>query len=241
MAFAYSQLEQDQIQIPGENLFRQITPFFMHLSLKDDVQSELQGKEVYEMMEVVQLRFAGDRYYSPVLKVDEMYRKVGQKVITYAERWSEQYRQFLQGEAQIAEGTPLDNLSSYGITPAQLSLCRALKIYSIEALYHLEGTNLKSLGTHANDLKPMAKLYMENRQNGNEQAKRIQELEDKIAQMQSGFVVPEAVATSEEVDLALVEAMTEDELREILKAKTGKYPVGRPSHVTLVQLVKELA
>ena len=110
MAFAYTQLESQDIHIPGENNFKQITPYFMHVNLLDNVQSELQGKPVYEMMEVVQLRFAGDRHYSPVLKTDEMYRRVGTRVITYAERFAEQYRQFLNNEAQIAEGTPLENL-----------------------------------------------------------------------------------------------------------------------------------
>lgn len=241
MSFAYTQIPQDQIVIPGENNFGTITPYFMHQSLLDQVQSEIQQKPVYVMHELVQLRFAGDRYYSPVLPVDSMYRKDGLNVITYAERWAPQYRQFLQGEAQIAEGTPLDELTAYGITPAQLSLCRALKIYSIEALYHLEGSNLKSLGVHANDLKPMAKKWMEAKRNGDAQEVRIRELEAKLAAMS----IPAQEPKPEEIDQAILaanyEAMTEDQLRDILKEKTGKYPVGRPSHPTLVQLVKELA
>lgn len=240
MAFAYTQLEQQDIHIPGESNFKQITPFFMHINLLDNIQSEIQGKPVYEMMEVVQLRFAGDRYYSPVLKVDEMYRRVGQKVITYAERWADQYRQFLQGEAQVAEGTPLDNLTTHGITPAQLSLCRALKIYSIEALHHLEGANLKSLGSHANDLKPMAKKWMADRANGNEQLQRIAELEAKIAGMQAQVVVPKDIATPEEIDIAYLGAMTSDELHAIILEKTGAKADGRMKHENLVNLVKGL-
>lgn len=234
MAFAYEQLPSDQIRIPGENNFRTITPFFMHVNLLDQVQSEIEKKAVYKMHEVVQLRFAGDRYYSPVVPVDSMYRMVGLNVITYAERWAEQYRQFLNNEAQIAEGTPLDHLTSYGITPAQLSLCRALKIYSIEALHHLEGPNLKSLGVHANDLKPMARRFMEDRQSGSDQLRKIAELEARIAQL----TVPEKVATPEEVDAAFVEAMSIDDLRALLFEKTGTKPDGRLGHEALVNLAK---
>lgn len=242
MAFAYKQIPSDQIRnIPGENNFRSITPYFMHVNLKDDIQSEIQGKEVFQMHEVVQLRFAGDRYYSPVMPVDSMYRKIGNNVITYAERWAEQYRQFLANEDQIAEGTPLDNLTNYGITPAQLSLCRALKIYSIEALYHLEGSNLKSLGVHANDLKPMARKFMEDRQSGANQLSRIAELEAKIAALQSGVVVKEDMPedeADEAIELADIEAMSVEELRAIIVEKTMTKPDMRLGHAALVNLVK---
>lgn len=241
MSFQFQQLSNDQIRIPGENNFNTITPYFMHLNVLDQVQSEIQKKAVYDIKEVVQLRFAGDRYYSPVVPTDSMYRMVGLNVITYAERWADQYRQFLNNEAQVAEGTPLDNLTSYGITQAQLSLCRALKIYSIEALYHLEGANLKSLGVHANDLKPMAKRYMEDRANGSEQEKKIRELEAKIAEMQAA-VIPAKEPTQEDVDDALqaaeFERMTPDQLRDYIETKTQKRPDGRLGRDALLNMAK---
>jgi hypothetical protein len=242
----FQQLASDQIKIPGETYWGQIVPYFMHLNLLDELKSEEEGRAVYKMHEVVQLRFPGDRYYSPVVPTDSMYRKVGNQVITYAERWADQYRQFLANEAQVAEGTPLDNLVPYGITPAQLSLCRALKIYTIEALHHLEGANKKSLGHHSNELKPMAARYMADRSNGKEQSDEIAKLKAEIEALKA--VIPATIPPEPEVQAVIQQAddefyasKTEDELREILKSKTGKYPVGRPAHATLVQLVKDLA
>lgn len=247
MSFAFTAIPKEEIKLPGEQFVGMMTPFFMHLNILNEHESEKEGRPVYEMIEAVQLRLPGDRHYSPVLRADEMWRKEGLRVITYAERFSDQYRAFLANEDQVAEGTPLENLVPYGMSPAQMSMCRALKIYSIESLYQLEGQNLKSLGLHANVLKPMAKKYMEDRRSGDAMARKVAELEAKLAEMQKGVVVPavepsapEVAAVLMEADNELLEAMTEEELRDILKAKTGKLPVGRPSHSTLVQLVRDL-
>lgn len=238
--FQFQQLNQDQIRLPGESLFHTITPYFQHLNWHDQVQSEIEKKDIFKIVEVVQLRFAGDRYYSPVVPVDSMYRKEGLKVITYAERWATQYRQFLNNEAQVAEGTPLDNLTGYGITPAQLSLCRALKIYSIEALYHLEGANLKSLGPHANDLKPMAKRYMADRASGSAMEKELAALRAEVATLKAA--VPEKEATQEEIEAALTtanfDAMTEEELRVYIMDRTNTKPDGRLGKSALVNMAK---
>ncbi|WP_212749198.1 hypothetical protein, partial [Pseudoalteromonas piscicida] len=68
-----------------------------------------------------------------------MWKRENGKVITFAERWADQYRAFLAGADQEAAGTPLEMLRSFGRSDANLSLGRALRIYSIEALHHLEG------------------------------------------------------------------------------------------------------
>lgn len=232
----FNQLPRDQIKVPGDEKFHSVTPYFSHMNLLDENKSEQEGKAVYEMREVCQLRFAGDRNYSPVVPVDSMFRKIGLNEITYAEQWSDQYRAFLQGDAQIADGTPLEELTPYGITPAQLSLCRALKIYTVEALYYLEGANRKSLGVHANTLKPMAEQFIEARKSGIDQSARIAELEAKIAALST--TIPEQEPTEEEIDESLFEAMTEDELRDMIQKKTGTKPDGRLGHAALVNMAK---
>jgi len=230
------QIPREHIRIPGDEKFYSVTPYFQHLNWLDENQSEQQGKPVYKVIEVCQIRFAGDRNYSPIVPVDSMFRKMGLTEISYAEQWSEQYRSFLQGDAQIAEGTPLEELTIYGITPSQLSLCRALKIYTVEALYHLEGANRKNLSSHANTLKPMADTFMEARRTGNDQSKRIAELEEKLAAM--SVAISEKEASPDEVDKALYEAMTGDELRDMIFEKTGAKPDGRLGHEALVNMAK---
>lgn len=244
MSLVYNPIPKDKINLPGEEFIGTMTPYFMYLNILNEQQSETAGRAVYEMIEAVQLRMPGDRHYSPVLRADEMWRKKGNRVITYMERFADQYRAFLANEDQVAEGTPLENLVPYGITPAQQSMCRALKIYSIEGLYQLEGPHLKSLGMHANTLKPMAKRYMEDRRSGDAMARRVEELEARLASI--GVVVPDPVPDAEienallEADKELFEAMNEDELRQFIFEKTNAKPDGRLGHAQLVNLAKGL-
>ena len=248
MSFAFTSIPKEQIRLPGEQHVGAMTPYFMYLNVKNDQKSKAEGRAVYDMIEAVQLRLPGDRHYSPVLPADSMWfmDEENERIITYAERFQDQYRAFLANEEQIAEGTPLENLVPYGITPAQMSICRALKIYNVEALYQLEGPNLKSLGQHANNLKPMAKRYMEDRRSGDAMARRVAELEAQLAGLQNGVVVPEELKPEEveaavvEADNELIEAMTEDQLRDHIFKATGAKPDGRLGHATLVNMAKGL-
>lgn len=234
-------------RIPEADLEHQITPYFKHLVVENVPQSEIQGKAVMETKEVVELRFAGDKNYSPVLPVDAMYRKEGHRIITYAERFSEQYAQFVRGAAQEASGTPLEKLSEYGITAAQLSLCRAVKIYNVEALYNLDGANLKSLGLHGNSLKDMAAAYMADRSKGNETARELAELRAKLAALKSGNPLPAKDPSPADMSRALevadkeLEAMDEGELKAFIKSKSGQAPRGTPSRDWLINTARELS
>lgn len=222
-----------------------VTPVFRWMDIENIPKSESAGHLVKENKEVVQVRFAGSNNYSPIFPVNAFWKREGNDTITYAERWADQYRQFKEGNPQEASGTPLEMLRSYGVTPEQLSLCRAMKVYSIEALAALEGTNLKNLGMASNSLKAMAQKFIEDRSGGAGALARIAELEAQIAAMRN--VVPldetppeEAAKVVEEVDEQLFGAVTEDELREFLLDKTGTKPDGRLGHAALVNLAKGL-
>ena len=226
--------------LPEADLEDQIQPYFMHLTVENIPQSERQGQAVMETREVVQIRFAGDKNYSPIMPADAMYRRVGSRVITYAERWSDQYAEFQTGSAQTSSGTPLEKLVSYGITPSQLSLCRALKVYSIEALHHIEGQNLKNLGMHGNELKSMASRYTADQARGLATADEIQRLREELAALRAASPLP----VDEKAEMAILpdgyEAMTDDELKAAIAAKTGSKPRGNPSRETLLNMAKGL-
>lgn len=239
----------ESVTLPFEtNSNHAVTAFFKHLSVLNVAQSETQGKRVYDLMEVVELRFAGDRNYAPVMPSDSMWQKIGDRVVTYAERFSDQYRAFLMGDEQKAGGTALEMLQDYGITPAQLSICRALKIYSIEALNAIDGPNVKALGMSANSLKAMAKRYVE------ENARRsIESTNGEVEKLKAELkrltaLIPAAETPPEEIDALIsvadqeFEAMTSDDLKDFIASKTGEgRPRGNPSHDTLVSMAKELA
>lgn len=238
----------DSVKLPFEANSHGITPYFKVITPLNVAQSEEQGKEVYdEPMEAVELRFAGDRNYAPVLPANSMYRKHGTRVITYAERFSDQYRAFTMGGDQVAGGTALEALADYGITPAQLSVCRALKIYSIEALHGLEGPNLKGLGMNANDLKAMAKRYMDEKS-----ARASASASSDIAAMQAEIerlksLVPADTPKPEDVAEIVAEADAEaaeaDEkrlLKDRIETVTGTRPRGNPSVKTLQEMLSEV-
>lgn len=222
-----------------------VTPFFKHITVEDVPASEREGHQVMKTMEVVEVRFAGHKLYAPVFPANGFWKREGHRMITYAERWADQYRDFLAGVDQKAAGTPLEMLKKYGISDAQLSLCRALKVHSIESLHHLDGANLKSLGMSANHLKKMADDYMADRAKGGESSSRIEALEREIERLRAA--IPAQQSSPDEIDQAVENADSEfaawedERLKVFIADKTGRRPLGNPSHDTLVATAKELA
>lgn len=224
-----------------------ITPLFRWETIEDVNASERAGTLVKKMIQVVEVRFAGSKNYAPVFPVDAFWKREGNQIITYAERWADQFRAFLAGAAQEAIGTPLEMLRSYGISDANLSLCRALRVYSIEALYHLEGDGLKSLGMAANALKDMARAYMADRTKGTDNAKEMEAMRAELAALKASLIPvhepsPEQVETIIAASDAEFEAMDDDKLKDFIAGKTGAgRPRGNPNHDTLVSMARELA
>ncbi|MFT8896271.1 MAG: hypothetical protein ABF968_04830 [Acetobacter sp.] len=216
-----------------------ITPFFRYETVEDVLASEREKRKVMKTIAVCEMRIAGDKNFQPVVPADSVWKTIDGVPRTYAERFSEQYRQFIAEDSQAAAGTPLQELH---LSPAQMSLCRALNIYSIETLAQLEGPALRALGVHANDLKTKAAQWVHDRENGGAQAVRIAELERQLAEMRGQVVVAETVA-----EAAIEEAAHEDrlahltdaEIKATIKEATGETPRGNPSRETLLAMAEE--
>lgn len=221
-----------------------VTPVFKYITVEDVPASEREGRLVMKTIEAVEVRLAGSKNYSPVFPVDAQWRREGNKVITYAERWADQYRAFLAGRDQRAMGTPLEMLKTYGISDAQLSLCRAWKIYTIEALYGLEGQSLKNLGMAANALKEMATAYMRSLGDSSATQDELERLRREVADLRA--VLPPQEPTEQDREAAVKKSddefasMDKDALKAFIAAKAGALPRGNPSRDTLVQMAREL-
>jgi hypothetical protein len=222
-----------------------ITPLFRYESIEDNNRSEREQRLVKKMIQVVEVRFAGTKNYCPVFPVDAVWKTENGQKVTYAERWADQYRAFVAGASQEAQGTPLEMLNAYGMSDANLSLCRALRIYSIEALYHLEGDALKSLGMVSNSLKEMARAYMSDRAKSNDGVAEMAALRAELAALKAQ--IPVKGPTPEEIEELLkasndeYEAMTDEQLKEAIAAKVGRKPAGNPSRATLLSSIRELS
>lgn len=218
-----------------------VTPVFRMMEIENIPKSEEAGHLVKEMHEVVQIRFAGSNNYSPIFPATAFWKREGNNIITYAERFSDQYRQFKEGNPQEAKGTPLEMLTRYGITPEMLSLCRTMKVYSIEALDALEGPNLKNLGMEANKLKDMARRWMAAQSSNQNLMDEVAQLKEKLAELEgkkASVVVP--VVTQDEVAGVELDSKTDDEIRAFLLEKTGIKPDGRLGRTALLNMAKGL-
>jgi len=227
----------ERIYQTDDELEHLITPYFKFETYENIPQSELRGEAVMETIEVCELRFAGDKNYAPSFPALSAHRKEGHHVVTFAERFAKQYAEFQQGATQQASGTPLEKLNSYGISGAQLSLCRALKIYSIEALHALDGNNAKALGMNQNALREMAEKFMSDRAAGNSQSKEIAELRAQIEALTNP--IPVDAKADADVLPDGYEALTDAELKDAIADKVGARPRGNPSRDTLIGMMKE--
>lgn len=224
-----------------------ITPVFKIIQLENIPKSETSGRLVMENHEVVEVRFAGSKNYVPVFPADGMWKCEGNQVFTFAERWPEQYRAFKEGSLQEANGTPLEMLTTFGVTPEQLSLCRALRIYSIEALHMLEGSAAKTLGMNGNALKSAAAAFMADRAKGAGALAEMDALRARIAELEGrSTVVPEVAMTEAEIDQVIKHAddafaeLSDGQIKDEIQKLVGSRPAGNPSRKTLVGMLDEL-
>lgn len=238
-----------------------ITPVFRHESIEDINASEREGTLQKKILTVVEVRFAGTDRYQPVFPADAHWQFQRGRSVTYAERWADQYRDFCAGVDQRASGTPLEMLRPFGISDSQLSLCRALKIYSIEALDAVQGDAANGLQMARNVLKEMAKKFLDARANREAPAAEVQSLRDEIEALKlllakndgGQTVVTEVVPEMSELE-ALQEEVnneaaandkfsewTDDQLRAHIEAKTGAKPHHRLSRASLLEAVREVA
>lgn len=221
-----------------------ITPVFKMIEVENIPQSETAGHAVMETKEVVEVRFAGSKLYSPIFPTDAMYQRIGNQTISYAERWPEQYRAFKEGNPQEANGTPLEMLRSYDVTPEQLSLCRALRIYSIEALDRLEGPGIKALGMHANRLREAAKAFLADRDKGKNALSEVEALKAEIAALRA-LMVPVQDSTPAQIEQAEAAAdasfanMSDGDIKDEIEKLTQARPRGNPSRATLENMLSQ--
>src|SRR5690606_14853677 len=190
-----------------------VTPSFKYIEIEDVPQSEIQRRPVKKVVEVVEVRLAASKNYVPVLPVRAMYKREGLNIITYAERWKDQYAAFKQGRTQEAAGTPLEMLSDYGVSPSQISLCRALNIYSIELLDDLTGQGVKALGMHANTLKDAARRFMADRGTNKATLDELEQLRRRVAELEA-----DVGASPDKPDTPAAEKKRETERQAVIEA-----------------------
>jgi len=222
-----------------------VTPFFEVKAVKDEAASRTAGRPIFRNVEFVQVRIAGDRHYAPRFPAHTMWKRENGEVITYAQRWAEQYARFKADQEQIADGTPLSELPF--LDEAQRATLKALRIYSAEALAALDGKPLKSLGMEGNKLKQKAKAYLETARDtalSTRQAEEISTLRAELdalrAQMLKGAALEPEPEDEGAIEGSGLDALTDDDLKALIAERTGSRPRGNPSRATLLSMAAEL-
>lgn len=217
-----------------------IPRFYIHTT-ENKAESKKQGRPIFDDMEVVEVRFAGNRQTVSVFPAHAFSGEVQDpdgdtRRITYAERWPEQYKRFKAKAQQVAAGTPLDELPF--LTQAKRSELKALSIYTAEALAALDGQELKNLGQGGRELKNQAQAYLDNAKGSADtvrMAAEIEELKRTILELKSDRA--EVGGAGEESPFS---EWSLDELKEYIEQRTGERPKGNPSVATLIKRADEI-
>lgn len=232
---------------------------FENFPVINNAQSKLQGRPIYDDMEVCRIRMSGDRLQSPVFPAHaeapgQVERPDGTaETVTYAQKYNRQYLDFKAGKAQTQAGTPIDELPF--LTRAKRMELKALHIYTAEALAALDGQPLKSLGQGGREWKNQAQAYLDNASGSANVTKlasdaefyksEVERLTAELAQRPMpddnrvttdlGYTDQPVVVVSE------FEDWEDGLLKEYIAEKSGNKPRGNPSHETLVKMADELS
>lgn len=215
-----------------------VVPFFKNVAQHDEQASKKAGRPIYHDMEIVEVRIAGDRNFAPVFPAHAMWRRIDGEEITYAQRWSRQYERFKENQIQIADGTPLSELTF--LTEAKRKELQGLKVYTAEALASLDGKNLAALGQGGRVMKNQAEAFLKSASGTAQTVALAAEVADLRAQLEAmrGGASPTVM-----LETATDEPPAEDDAKQALKEQykelVGSYPRGNPSIETLQRMVDE--
>lgn len=205
-------------------------------------KSEETGSPVYEDVEKVEIRQAGDSKQIAHYNAHDESDYVDENGIrlTYAQVYAGQYRQFKESAEQI-DGTRIEVLP--GLTPAQISTAKALGCHTVEALAGLDGQNLKNLGMGARDLKNKAMKWLDDREaarSGVSNQAEIDDLKAQIANLQAQLAGGGKPPEADTVDASAFDGFSDDDLRAYLE-DNGQKAHPSAKHETLLRKAVEVA
>ncbi len=214
-----------------------VTPVFKTMAVQNDAKSKKAGRPIFDDVEMVEVRIAGDRHFNPCFPAHSFWQRDENGFdITYAMRWPDQYRRFKENSSQSASGTPLEELPF--ITQAKRSELKALSIYTAEALSALDGKNLKTLGIGGRELKDQATAYL-NKAAGSADVVRLAaenaDMKAQIETLRQQMLAAQAPVVETEDD----DEPSDEELKARIKEATGAAPRGTPSRETLLRMLSE--
>lgn len=219
---------------------------FSTIAVKNESKSAAANRPIFDDMEVCQLRYPGkkDTGVYPATSVSHWRQDpiTGDQVkVTYAERFSRQYRQFKEHATQTKSGTPLSEVAF--LTEARRAELRALNVYTVEALASIDGIELKNLGPGGRDMKNGAMDYLESTKRGIPSAQllaRLEALEARNAVLEEDNKALKIQQSNTLTETDSFDEMTVEQLRDYIETTTGHAPHGTPNKRTLIRMARGL-
>jgi hypothetical protein len=212
---------------------------FKQLAVKNLVKSLAEGRDIFDDMEVCEIRAPGSKEVKVFPATGFSHWAGGeygeeQYKVSYAERFSHQYRQFKMKAQQTKSGTPLEY--AIFLSEARRAELRAQNIYTVEQLAEIDGAELKNLGAGGRDMKNQAIEFIEESRASAPNKQMLAELEALRAK---NAILEEDLQfrkTQEDNAHAEFEEMSVDELRDYITTNTGQAPLGSLNKKTLVRM-----
>jgi hypothetical protein len=223
------------MKFPGDELLH---VFFENKPVTDELESKRLNRLVQVDQEQVTIKAPGDRGMVKVFPATAIWRWVddpirGRVPLTYAERFSEQYRQFKAEGTQTVKGTPLSELTF--LTRSKQAELRALGVHTAEMLASLAEQNIKNLGMGGRELVEKAKAYLANAEKG----ASVANLAEELARLKDENEKLKAQAAGDDETPSPFSAWEDDDIKTFIKDATGALPRGNPNHASLVRMADE--
>lgn len=126
-----------------------VYPEFEVKLIKNNFKSEQKGRPIYDEVEWITIRVAGDRNSVVERKVTDIDRQ----------RFPAHYEIFKAGEKMAESGTPIEEWTS--ISRSQAANLKAINIYTVEALAGISDQGIANIGLGGRDLVEQAKAFLE--------------------------------------------------------------------------------
>ena len=149
-----------------------IVSFYTHAE-HQVAKSEAEGRPIYEDKPYIKIMYAGDRNRVTDRRVD-FKGKNGN--IPDPQRFPVQWAQYQSGEAQVEEGTPIEEWTL--ISKSQALMLKGVNIRTVENLAAVTDVNLDGLGHGGRTLRDQAQSWIEQAKDGAELTKLVKENEE---------------------------------------------------------------
>lgn len=211
-------------------------------------ESVRQGRPIYDDIEKVRIRLAGDPksvLVAPANSASSARNPETNERLTYAQLHYKHYEAFKKNEEYKGSGTPLSELTF--LTASKRKELAGLNIHTAEALAGLDGANLNRLGMGARELKTQAEAWLANASGSAD----ITRLAGENEALRARLDAMEAMMNGKAPEPAKAEAPApsgpspfddwdDDTIRAWITEQGGENPHHKCSHDTLVAKADEL-